>query len=35
VEADAPEDWYIVRDYDSAPTVRRADDFFTGVDEAP
>jgi carbamoyl-phosphate synthase large subunit len=34
VEADAAEDWYIVRDYDSAPTVLRADDFFTGIDEA-
>jgi len=34
VEADAAEDWYIVRDYDSAPTVLRAGEFFTGIDEA-
>jgi len=34
-EPDADEEWYIVRDYDGAPAVLRADDFFTGIDEAP
>jgi biotin carboxylase len=34
-EPDPPDDWYLVRDYDGAPTVLRADDFFTGIDEAP
>lgn len=35
VEPDPLEEWYIVRDYDGAPAVLRADDLFTGIDEAP
>ena len=35
VEPDPLEQWYIVRDYDGAPAVLRADDLFTGIDEAP
>ncbi|HZF04501.1 MAG TPA: hypothetical protein VE932_09240 [Patescibacteria group bacterium] len=35
VEPEPADDWYIVRDYDGAPAVLRADDFFTGIDEAP
>jgi biotin carboxylase len=35
VEPEPGEEWYIVRDYDVAPAVLRADDFFTGIDEAP
>lgn len=34
-EPEPADDWYIVRDYDGAPAVLRADDFFTGIDEAP
>jgi len=34
-EPEPSDDWYIVRDYDGAPAVLRADDFFTGIDEAP
>jgi carbamoyl-phosphate synthase large subunit len=34
-EPEPSEDWYIVRDYDGAPAVLRADDFFIGIDEAP
>jgi glutathione synthase/RimK-type ligase-like ATP-grasp enzyme len=34
-DADPDEDWYIVRDYDGPPAVRRAEDFFTGIEDAP
>jgi biotin carboxylase len=33
-EPEPAEEWYVVRDYDAAPIVLRADDFFDGVDEA-
>jgi carbamoyl-phosphate synthase large subunit len=35
VEPDPVEDWYLVREYDGVPAVLRADDFFTGIEEAP
>jgi hypothetical protein len=35
VEPEPTEDWYIVREHDGAPAVLRADDFFSGIDEAP
>jgi len=34
VEPGPVDDWYFVRDYDAAPAVLRADDFFDGIDEA-
>jgi hypothetical protein len=33
VEPEPAEDWYFVRDYDAAPAVLRADDFFDGIEE--
>jgi len=35
VEPEAAEEWYLVRDYDGAPAVLRAHDFFDGIEEAP
>ena len=34
VEPEPTEEWYFVRDYDAAPSVLRADDFFDGIDDA-
>jgi carbamoyl-phosphate synthase large subunit len=35
VEPEPADDWYLVRDWDGAPAVLRAHDFFDGIDEAP
>ena len=35
LEPEPCDDWYIVRDYDGAPAVLRADEFFTGIEAAP
>jgi carbamoyl-phosphate synthase large subunit len=34
VEPEPADEWYMVRDYDVAPGVWRADDFFSGIEEA-
>ncbi|HZW74740.1 MAG TPA: hypothetical protein VFF43_14405, partial [Caldimonas sp.] len=34
VEPEPADDWYFVRDYDGAPVVLRADDFFDGIEDA-
>lgn len=34
VEPEPDEEWYLVRDYDGAPSVLRAPDFFDGIEEA-
>lgn len=34
VQPEPADDWYFVRDYDGAPAVLRADDFFDGIEEA-
>jgi carbamoyl-phosphate synthase large subunit len=35
VEPEPVEEWYMVRDYDGAPAMLRADDFFSGIDASP
>lgn len=35
LEPEPCDDWYIVRNYDGAPVVLRADDFFSGIETAP
>jgi carbamoyl-phosphate synthase large subunit len=35
LEPEPGDEWYIVRDYDGAPAVLRADDFFSGIEAAP
>ena len=34
IEPEPADDWYFVRDYDGAPVVLRADDFFDGIEDA-